>query len=1317
LTQYVGIWSEGGLIPYDVIDQIAREESGFGQHAKDFGLPGSRRVTDEIARSWSDTQDYWHIFQRRSTGLEETETGTTLTRKWATDLLNESLGYDLTYQPSGAVIGGKNYPISHRAGVGEESPPVDIEGFRIDLDHRPQARRLSPQALVQEYLNNSDGQLWGIVTNGLLLRLLRDTSRTSRPTYLEFDLQSILDGNRFNEFALFYRVCHRSRLPRTAEDSTSCWLEKYFQLSIEQGGRVREKLGEGVEDALKSFGTGFLRHPKNEKLRERIRSGVLAASDFHRQLLRMVYRLLFLMVAEERRMIVPETPDSERRQRLYDAYYSVGRLRDLVETTIEPSTFGDLWIGLQQAFAFFEGGADPNPLGIPPLNGDLFSIAAVKDLQGTHLYNDDLLTAMKHISLFEDRRILQRVNYGALDVEELGSVYESLLDYQPVVTEQPDGMAFELRTGSERKSTGSYYTRPELVRELVESALVPAMEDRLVSARDSESGKESAKQQQAILSMSVCDPACGSGHFLLAAARCLGRELAKIRTGEEEPTPKEFHLAVRDVIAHCIYGVDLNPLAVDLCKLALWLEGHWAGKPLSFLDHHVKCGNSLIGVLEPKVLEDGIPDEAFTPVTGDNKEVAKAYKKRNKEERKGQYTLTFETTEHAHQFAATTHGLDDIAEETPADVKLKQKLYEEWRNRPDWWHDWTASNIWTAAFFVPLTKFEDPTVPTHDRFLRFAEKRDSQPQMARAANALAQELRFFHWRLEFPRVFERGGFDVVLGNPPWERIKLQEEEHWIDEPYIANAKNKAERARRIHEYRTSNEPKKVMRVARFDAAKHISEAEGRFIRGSNHFPLTAVGDINTYAVFAELGRSLLRADSRVGMLLPTGIATDDTTKMFFGSQVQSDSIVSLFGFENEGSIFPAVHHTFKFCALTLSSSSRKDSPQFAFLCRQVNDIHDARRRFTLTRDDFNLLNPNTRNCPIFRTVTDANLTKKLYRAGSVLINETLARNEWNIKFLTMFHMANDSGSFRSDATEADLVPLYEAKMMHQFDHRYATYAGATQANLNAGILPQTSDGEKQDPAFCVKPRYWVERSLVEERLDGWKHNWLIGFRDVTSAIVERTAIFCVLPRVGVGHKVPLILLPGMDAALRAALLLANFNSLVFDFATRQKIGWNSLSYFILKQLPVIDRATYAEVDTESVVSRVVRLTYTSSGLRDFALECRADEEPIPFDSEKRREIRAELDAYYAHLYGLTRDELRYILDPKDVFGQDFPSETFRVLKEREIKEYGEYRTQRLVLEAFDKLADSPRFRDEMPKRVSAIKVPEPHSSSMTATGR
>jgi hypothetical protein len=332
-------------------------------------------------------------------------------------------------------------------------------------------------------------------------------------------------------------------------------------------------------------------------------------SNFHRQLLLLVYRLLFLMVAEERGLIVSLGEGAERNQKIYNDWYSITRLRESAAEIIDVSPFGDRWIGLSQTFSLFEYGIDSNALGIPPLNGDLFhQTEAVPDLAGTELYNHHLLLAIRHLSMFKEDGRQQRVNYSALDVEELGSVYESLLDFAPLIIRSDCGMSFTLPEGMERKSTGSYYTRPELVQELIQSARVPVMEDRLAAAENSVAGADLKVEQnakiKALLSMTVCEPACGSGHFLLAAARRLGKELARMRTNEDEPRPEDFHLAVRDVISHCIYGVDLNPLAVDLCKLALWLEGHWAGKPLSFLDHRIRCGNSFVGVLDPASMNE-----------------------------------------------------------------------------------------------------------------------------------------------------------------------------------------------------------------------------------------------------------------------------------------------------------------------------------------------------------------------------------------------------------------------------------------------------------------------------------------------------------------------------------------------------------------------------------------------------------------------------------------------------------------------------------------------------------------------------------------
>ncbi|MGO9272658.1 MAG: Eco57I restriction-modification methylase domain-containing protein [Terriglobia bacterium] len=1363
---YVAIHAEGGLIPSDILDQIAQERLP-GQKATDFGLEKGRRLSEEISRAWSDAQDYWHIFSRRSADLPEGETGTTLTReRWVVRLFNDLLGYGLTFQATGAVVEGRTYPISHRAGSGEESPPVHIEGFRVDLDRRPSAghRRLSPQALVQDYLNRSEQQLWGVVTNGYRLRLLRETPRTSRPAYLEFDLQSILDGSRFNEFALFYRLCHRTRLSRAGEDASKCLLESYYQESIEQGGRVRDRLRDGVVEALTILGNGFLRHPENAALAEWLQAGNLNAADYHRQLLRLIYRLLFLMVAEERHMIVPEGAEADRRQGLYDRYYSLARLRERAEAVVERSPFSDLWIGLCRTFQLFNDVPGENPLGIPPLNGDLFSSRAMPDLEGTRLSNHELLLAMRRLCLFREKGVQQRVNYSALDVEELGSVYESLLDFQPAVERQPEGLAFELGTGTERKSTGSYYTRPELVAELIESALVPVLEERVNAVRTKE------EKERAILSIKVCDSASGSGHFLLAAARRMGRELAKVRTGEEEPTPEKFHLAIRDVISHCIYGVDMNPLAVDLCKLSLWLEGHWTGKPLSFLDHHIKCGNSLIGVFDPEVLKQGIPDGAFNPVTGDDRKAAAAIKKRNKKERESPTRrLPFERTAlgRLEDLAQQLGQLSEVVEDNPADVKRKAELYRRIHESPDSYRTHRAANLWTAAFLVPLTRPDDPAVPTTESLSQFIESGTAYGPMIGQADSLALKHRFFHWSLEFPEVFVKGGFDVVLGNPPWERINVREEEFFaLRAPDIANCSKKSNRGALIRRLETDD----PLLWKAYRETLHNADAFDKTLRFSGRFPLAGRGDINTYAVFAELGRRLIGLAGRAGLVLPIGVATDDTTKAFFSDVVDKRHLVKLIGFENEAFIFPAVHHSFKFCALTLTGgSAQSDEANFAFFCRHFEDVQERHRRFKLSDRDFALLNPNTRTCPIFRTNVDAELTKKIYRRIPILLDERSGSNPWRLSLRQMFHMADDSSLFfapetlptgtpwallKNDPQEngslqtmevttrgiESWVPLYEAKMIHQFDHRYGTYEGSTQAQRNVGTLPQPGPEQKIDPAFRVIPRYWVSLRALRDRIDRWNREetepiytwedtWLLGFRDITSAVVDRTAIFSLLPRTAVGHTAPLALLKGTSKGL-VTCFLANLNSLPLDYVARQKVGGTHLTYSVLNQLPVLPPTAYGPESICFILPRVLELVYTAWDIKGFASNVWRDSDgslrelirrqwggnktstgghewnppewaeigqdgiplpPFKWGEERRARLRAELDAYYAHLYGLTRDELRYVLDPKDVYGPDFPGETFRVLKDKEEKLYGEYRTRRLVLEAFDRMSGTERF--------------------------
>lgn len=1362
---YTTITTEGGLLPAEILDAVAAGEID-GQRAEDFGMERSRRLSDQIAAAWNAVKGQWQSFQFFAENrLKAGDAGTSITReRWVLPLL-DVLGYQISYNQAAYLVEGRTYAISHRAGTNDDAPPVHIEGIRTNLDTRPPSGkpRLSPHALLQEYLNSTE-QVWGIVTNGERLRLLRDNSRFTRPAYVEFDLRSMLEGEKFNEFAILYRLLHRSRLPQGQTDATSCLLERYHQRAVETGGRVRDGLRDGVEGALKLLGNGLLRHPANAALRQKLAAGLASGKDgdgmltplgYYRQLLRLVYRVLFLMVAEERNLIAAELdetdplspstyrPKAEVRLQIYRDHYSVARLRRLAESSgAGRGPHADLWLGLWTTFDMLEGSDEQSPrsLGLAPLDGALFGAEALADLSGTMLTNADLLRAVRALSLYRDKesKALRRVNYAALDVEELGSVYESLLDYRPVASPEGalpayDAEGFEVRffnlaTGTERKTTGSYYTRPELVQELIKSALVPVMEERLKAA-----GADPKAREKALLAIRVVDPACGSGAFLLAAARRLGRELAKVRTGEEQPTPTQFRLAVREVIQRCIFGVDLNPLAVDLCKLGLWLEGHSAGMPLSFLDHHIKRGNSLIGATR-KLVEAGIPDDAYKAVTGDDKATASSIKKGNKQDRElylkqGRVQTTlFDLPAAAGgpSLADELRRLDEQADDSVAAVRSRAMRYRQLQDQAI--NEKIAFDLWTAAFFQPLTPENAKHVPTTRDLLnhKTTPKTLRDPKVAMAV-PLAEEVGFFHWEQEFPQVFEEvrskksegrsasmdgspfstSGFDVVLGNPPWEQIELKEEEHWVDVPEIANAVNKASREKKIASWRDGDESQRA-RVAKFNDAKYRAEAEGRFMRASERFSLTAVGRLNTYALFAQHCHDLLMSAGRVGVIVPTGIATDDSTKLFFNELIGGKRLVSLYDFENSEGIFPGVHRSYKFSLITIGVTKKPTS--FLFFASNIHHLNDEQRAFNLSSSDIILLNPNTRTAPVFRTKADVEIAKSIYKQIPVLHSESKSLNPWGASFQQgLFNMASNSSLF-AESPNSNLVPLYEAKMLHQYSHRWAKYEMSFSRDMSLNEL--------SNPDSFTEPRYWVHIQHVENALKDrdWKKKWLLSFRDIARNTDERTAIFSLLPRVGVGHTAPLVFLSKARSILLWGCFLSVVNSLVFDFTARQKLSGTHLTFTILNQLPVLPPDRFTPADVAFIVPRVVELVYTAWDIKAFAedvwaeadselraellrrnAECNADADPALFaprdgfplppyrwNDERRALARAELDARIARLYGLTRDELRYILDPADVYGPEFPGETFRVLKEKEIKQFGEYRTRRLVLEAWDR---------------------------------
>lgn len=1294
---FATIVTEGAILPADLLARVAAGDGkSIGGLTPDaYHLPGRERIAEATNRSWNRMVGAWASFSTLREALPATDAGTTLTRdKWLLPLFQE-LGYGRLRTTHAVEIEGRSYPISH----GWQKTPIHLVSFRVDIDRRvPGAKgasTASPHALVQELLNCSPDSLWAFVSNGLRLRVLRDNVSLTRQAFVEFDLEAMMDGDVYSDFAVLWMLCHQSRVevPEGSDRPEACWLERWSQAAEQQGTRVREQLRSGVETAIATLGTGFLCHPANEELRAQLSTGELSRDDYYRQLLRVVYRLLFLFVAEDRGLLLTPgaTDDVAAARERYDRFYSTARMRRMAES-IRGTRHGDVWRAFATVVAQLGSDEGCSGLALPALGSFLFSAAATGGLDACELENSDMLDAVRALAFTEENRVRRAVDYRNLQSEELGSVYESLLELHPELNVAERTFALDVAAGNERKTTGSYYTPDSLVQCLLDSALEPVL-DRAASAKNPEA---------AILALKVCDPAVGSGHFLVAAAHRMAKRLAAVRTGDAEPAPDAVRAALRDVISRCLFGVDMNPMAVELCKVNLWLEALDPGRPLGFLDHHIQCGNALLGTT-PELIAGGIPDAAYKPIEGDDPEVAKAWKARNKSDRQaaandaGRGLLALME---GPALGDAVRGLEAEDDAEIGGVHRKERRWMEIGGSEALRRERMLADAWCAAFVA--RKVEDAS-PITERVLETIRRGDEvSKKLLASIEGLAAQYGLFHWHLAFPQVFGPnggGGFDVVLGNPPWERVKLAEKE-WFAEraPDIAAAVNAAARGRMI---RALDDEDPALWGLWRDALRQ-SDGESTLVRNTGRYPLCGRGDINTYAVFAELNRALMGRDGRAGFIVPTGIATDDTTKFYFQEIVESETLASLFDFENRAGVFPGIDRRMKFCLLTLATSQGSRAAEFSFFAHSTADLNDPDRCFSLTSDDIALINPDTRTCPIFRTRRDAEITRSILgrvpTLGSFLDND----RSWSVRIPQgFFHQTNDAALLYDTGRLGDIgarenpdltwhlnaqvwVRLFEGRMIGTYNHRAANVAISTENALRSGSGTSATDDQLRDPAFVARPRYWVTSEDAGRRVPSAFHApWFIGFKDVTSVTNERTMIAAAIPRQSVVYSIRVLMVLNQTSVL-SACLLGNLNAFVLDFVCRQKTGGNHITDYIVRQLPILGPDSYkasAPWCPERPVSfwilqRVLELSYTAHDLEPFARDLGYDGPPFVWDPARRFHIRAELDAAFFHLYGLARDDVDYIMD------------TFPIVRGHDEKAHNEYRTKRAILEIYDRLQDA-----------------------------
>lgn len=1375
---YTSIHIYGHLLSDDILHNIERDNTLIGNRDQDFGMDIS--VSSAIDYVWSSLRNDWNFYKERA-GNERLAGRDPYGTRRARDLMErllQSLGYKLDRQVANIEVAGTGYDISYTCQELGKMPFIIIgENISTDgsidtldkcsLDYRAKGgmRKKSAHATMLEYLNATEN-VYGIISNGQLLRIIRNSGQLVKLTYIEFDIRRMLEEDKYTEFCLMFRLLHASRF-RTSGDEP-CVMERWFNMSIESGNRIRNGLSRAVQTTMETIGNAVLtsKGVGNDALRRAFADGTMDAARLNKELIHFIYRLLFLFIIEERGLVyqIPDSvdaPDYKQQcqwQDIYKKYYAASRLRRLSELSyLKQRQYSDLWQGLMDTFHLFEPDTFGEKLGIKPLGGVLFGTEILHWLKQCQVSNRDLLAAFAALNEFTDERQQRvKINYSSLDVEEFGSVYEGILEMRPFV--QPGVAAsdwqFGFVGGLDRQSTSSYYTRPDLVQNLIKTTLEPVIKEKMADCATTE------EKVKALLNMKVCDAASGSGHIVLAMARTIAWYVCTLRTGEDNPASLDYRQALREVISRCVYAVDYNPDAVELCKVVLWIEGYCAGKPLSFLDHHIRCGNSVLGVSDLQMLIDGVPDKALT---AEDKDTLKALKKLNQEAVKAvngntgnEPTFGFENPFGIEEMSIAQIGLADkirfinhLPEET-----LEQEIVKQLR-----WQELMASarvdclrracDIYAYAFYHTVKADElykdkggtdkeldlEAEVPYTKTVMRALqeieameclEKGEPLPTYYRQLSAdfktevrrIAEEQRFFHWCVEFPEVFAANkGFDVMCGNPPWDKIKV-EDKKWFEShgrADIVNAGTASQRKKAIADLPVSDP------ILYKEYTKAIADAEAlsRFVRLAGRFDLTATGDIDLYPMFAELCLSFSK--EAWGLVLPTGIAVNDSNKAFFSKLIDENRLVSLYDFENKEGLFD-IHRMFKFCLLV--AGKPQDTPRTVsggFYLTRLDHLLDPRRIYTLQTSDFARLNPNTKTCPVFRTSRDAKLTAKIYRNSTILYNEITGDNPWNVKFSRMLDMSNDSYLFRTYAqltaqgatlngntfTTIDgetYVPLYEGKMIWHYNHHYGTWPteGERPNSINT-----PSEDELANPDSCIMPWYWVPLAAVKDRLmkydkDGnvvweWKHKWLFAFRDIARGVDMRTFIIAPIPDAkGVGNTATLLY--AERGCMPGASLYGMMSSLIFDYTTRQKIGGTHASINYVKQFPVLTPDQIPSTTQWQIVKRVAELCYFNHDMDGWASELweemseeqRAElpqlgaQQPWVYNPERRAVLQAELDAIFAHLYGLDTEDLRYILDPEDVCGKGCINETFRVLKDNEIRQYGEYRTKRLVLEAWNK---------------------------------
>ncbi|MGI9305996.1 MAG: Eco57I restriction-modification methylase domain-containing protein [Gammaproteobacteria bacterium] len=1301
------------------------------------------------------------------------------TRKALIDPLMDFLGWKGADLPETAIAPGdtpdallyQDNKTAQRAGKSAKKAPalalalLEAKKWNLPLDRRDKQEG-TPSSQILRYLRSAERTeiKWGVLTNGAKWRLYYRLAQSRSEHFLELDLPEILalpEAEKSHWLRVFMLVFRReSFLPQDAD------LRTFHEIALDEGKNWEQAITEALsrkimEEVFPNLSRALAKNVPELQAMIKSKKGespeaVKLLREVRDNTVILLYRLLFVLYAEDRHLL-PVAHEKYKFYSLRKIRDNIGRDKDMKMSATMDKYYSDF----KQLCRAVDIG--DSTLALPAYNGGLFDPKQAELLQTATLLDRDFGAVVLALSLHGD----ERIHYHDLSVQHLGAIYEQFLEQELYITPAGD-VAARLNRFS-RKTGGSYYTPDDLVRLVVERTVGGLLQQRRLDFAKAQKAKLPAKklreQDSAMraLEIKVCDPAMGSGHFLVSLVDYLADwTLAEISAAEkisgyESPLAAEIsvirkhieneaekggwdikkeQLEDRQIIRRialkkCVYGADKNFMAVELAKLSLWLHTFTVGAPLTFLDHHLRCGDSLFGEWTISAMKKFDELDCNLEAEGYMKKAEKAAK-----------------------------DMAEIEELTDSDIqqaRASKEKYEIMRGKAEVFN--------RALSLLHVLRWIDAGSNGMARAERKAKNGECKKavfevlmnlfnngnglgpaaaKLKKYADDLARREDFMHWESAFPGVWHDwkspqkrgGGFDAIVGNPPWNKMRM-EDAGWFSArlPEISRAPTKAARKKKIAALIKSKHPV----AAEYQRAEKYAAAAMTVARDCGDYPVMGHGDMNLYSLFVERALTLAKPDAFIGLLMPSGIYGDKTSSEFFNNLAVSERLHSLLDFINSPQpFFPEVHRSFKFCAFIFGGAAQKFAKaECAYFLNSTENLEEKLIEFR--NGDFRRVNPNTGNAPIFLNQREAQIALDIYRRLPVLHKHGIAP-VWRAKYFRMYDMASDSRVFQNadDLRKAKFfhvanncykrgtehyLPLYEGKMVQMFDHRAADVV-VNLDNLNRPGQPkEISSEKKQNFDFFPEPRFWVSLESIagkfsagfgaeEKKIFDFLPKATVAYKHISAPTNERGIIAAVLPSAGIGHSMgvfaPAIPKRAKEQPIAEWLKLAkkemkdykeflpfmaaNLNSFVYDFLCRQKMQGQNISWYILEQLPVVPPADYqkkfgGKTAAEIIRDHVLRLTYTANDMAAFARDIGYKGKPFIWNEEERMHLRARLDALYFILYGIEYEDAKYIMD------------SFPITRREDKEKHGGYLTRDLILNYLNAFADGADIKSPLPRYI------------------